>query len=414
MGGYYSRLSAMALGTLLLLMMSTSSADSRTNEKSGFFYSDYLSQGGVSSPSLNGDAFVISPTDNMELTTHRLNESHNRTLSSAHNDFNSTPLQRWFSDNIVAGDSSAQFTSSGHNWSSNSNTNWLNFAASEVGRKLQHTASNSFGFLRRAQIDVWLPLGNRPASTGISFVGAFSDSQRHLLGWELRGYGGERAFGGLKTSPKGHKGGSFGLLYRHVSSGSGPFGFGRYGEGLLGLNTFADYENRYGEDFIRWSGGVEVRTSWIDFYGNIYRAVTSPRLGERIEGATADDYQQEMVFTSDGFDTRVNLHAPNHQWLAVVGEYYRWDDEQGEGGESGWRAGLRVEPFVVPVVVEVLHEDGNAGRDWGGRVAFNMDFGKSKAAPESRESFTANSYLYETVNREYSQRIYDVTVTMSP
>ena len=387
---YFSRLSAVAVLASLLIM---SSAVSRPSEKNGFFYSDYLSQGGVSGPSLNGDAFTISPSDHAESITHRLPESRERVLSSIHGDLDSAPLS---------------------NWSSNLGAKWLDFAAAGIGRGLEGAATDSFGFIRRAKVDVRLPLGNHPAGAGVSFVGAFSNSQRHMLGWELRGYGGEKAFRGLKTSAKAHKGGSFGLLYRHVSGGRGPFGFGRYGEGLFGFNTFADYENRYGQDFIRWSGGAEVRTPWADLYSNIYRAITSPRLGERIDGATRDNYGRAAVFTSDGFDIEVNLHAPDHQWLALVGEYYTWGDYKGEAGEEGWRAGLRVEPFSFPVVVEAIHEDGDAGRDWGGRVAFNINLGKNKDTPKPRESFAANGYLYEPANREYAQRIYNVTVTMSP
>ena len=380
------------------LLLVASPAVSRAGEKAGFFYSDYLSHVGISASSLEVEPFSLSSTDDIALSSHAsIND-----IPHASRNLEATPLQGWFADGIIGGDSSGQ------GWSSNPGLVWLDFASAEVARELEHTMTDSFGFVRRSQVDVQLPLGDRPGSTGISFTGAFFDNTRNMLGWQLRGHAGQKAFGS-GSSPKSHKGGSFGFIYRSASVGRGAFSVGHDGQGLWGLNSFIDYENRYKEEFARWSAGAEARTPWVSFYGNIYRAITSPKFGLRIDTGR-DSYSEETLFTPDGFDVEVNLHAPGHEWVSVLGEYYSWDDYKDAGGEKGWRAGFRFQTLSFPLVFDVLHENGDAGRDWGGRIAVNIDFGEQRPAFQVREAFAASDYLYDPANREYSQRVFDVTV----
>ena len=378
------------------LLLVASPAVSRVSEKAGFFYSDYLSHVGISASSSEAEPFSLSSTNDIAHASIGGIEPSSHNLAPA-------PLQGWFSDGIVGGDSFGQ------SQSANPDLMGLDFATAEVARELEHTAADSFGFVRQAQVDVQLPLGDRPGSTGISFTGAFFDNTRNMFGWQLRGHAGQKAFRS-GTSPKSHKGGSFGLIYRSASIGRGLFSVGPDGQGLWGLNGFVDYENRYEEEFFRWSVGSEVRTPWVSLYGNIYRASTSPKLGLRIEGTTPGSYLEETLFTPDGFDLEVNLHAPGHEWVSVLGEYYSWDEYRDEGGEKGWRAGLRFQPLAIPVMLDVVHEDGDAGRDWGGRIAVGIDFGAKRPVLQKRKSFAATEYLYDPANREYSQRVFDVTV----
>ena len=171
------------------LFLVASPAVSRVSEKAGFFYSDYLSHIGISASSLESlevEPFSLSSTDDIALSINNIEHS-------SHN-LETTPL------------------SFGQSKSSNPDLIGLDFATAEVARELKQTASDSFGFVRQAQVDVQLPLGDRPGSTGISFTGAFFDNTRNMFGWQLRGHAGQKAFRS-GTSPKSHKGGSFGLIY---------------------------------------------------------------------------------------------------------------------------------------------------------------------------------------------------------
>ena len=257
------------------------------------------------------------------------------------------------------------------------------FAATE-GARLR-------GLIRSADFGLESDLGGRRANVHIDVLGALRETDGDAVAWQMRAYAGKDA------------GGNAGLIYRRiVNENARALRDSVFGETLLGLNAFLDYEkHKDGGGFWRWSAGGEFRTAWVDGFGNLYRGITDARHREK-DGRRLADY------TSDGYDLRVAVHAPEHPWLIASATYFSFDGEFGQKDETGWRGGLTYRPRNLPLEVAVEYEDSELhGAELGGRIAYKHHFGgvRSLSRSSGGDGFDPRDYFFARASREYTQRI---------
>ena len=257
------------------------------------------------------------------------------------------------------------------------------FAATE-GARLR-------GLIRSADFGLESDLGGRRANVHIDVLGALRETDGDAVAWQMRAYAGKDA------------GGNAGLIYRRiVNENARALRDSVFGETLLGLNAFLDYEkHKDGGGFWRWSAGGEFRTAWVDGFGNLYRGITDARHREK-------DGRKLASYTSDGYDLRVAVHAPEHPWLIASATYFSFDGEFGDKDETGWRGGLTYRPRNLPLEVAVEYEDSELhGAELGGRIAYKHHFGgvRSLSRSSGGDGFDPRDYFFARASREYTQRI---------
>ena len=257
------------------------------------------------------------------------------------------------------------------------------FAATE-GARLR-------GLIRSADFGLESDLGGRRANVHIDVLGALRETDGDAVAWQMRAYAGKDA------------GGNAGLIYRRiVNENARALRDSVFGETLLGLNAFLDYEkHKDGGGFWRWSAGGEFRTAWVDGFGNLYRGITDARHRVK-DGRKLSDY------TSDGYDLRVAVHAPEHPWLIASATYFSFDGEFNDKDETGWRGGLTYRPRNLPLEVAVEYEDSELhGAELGGRIAYKHHFGgvRSLSRSSGGDGFDPRDYFFARASREYTQRI---------
>ena len=257
------------------------------------------------------------------------------------------------------------------------------FAATE-GARLR-------GLIRSADFGLESDLGGRRANVHIDVLGALRETDGDAVAWQMRAYAGKDA------------GGNAGLIYRRiVNENARALRDSVFGETLLGLNAFLDYEkHKDGGGFWRWSAGGEFRTAWVDGFGNLYRGITDAR--HRVK-----DGRKLASYTSDGYDLRVAVHAPEHPWLIASATYFSFDGEFGQKDETGWRGGLTYRPRNLPLEVAVEYEDSELhGAELGGRIAYKHHFGgvRSLSRSSGGDGFDPRDYFFARASREYTQRI---------
>ena len=257
------------------------------------------------------------------------------------------------------------------------------FAATE-GARLR-------GLIRSADFGLESDLGGRRANVHIDVLGALRETDGDAVAWQMRAYAGKDA------------GGNAGLIYRRiVNENARALRDSVFGETLLGLNAFLDYEkHKDGGGFWRWSAGGEFRTAWVDGFGNLYRGITDARHREK-------DGRRLASYTSDGYDLRVAVHAPEHPWLIASATYFSFDGEFGQKDETGWRGGLTYRPRNLPLEVAVEYEDSELhGAELGGRIAYKHHFGgvRSLSRSSGGDGFDPRDYFFARASREYTQRI---------
>ena len=257
------------------------------------------------------------------------------------------------------------------------------FAATE-GARLR-------GLIRSADFGLESDLGGRRANVHIDVLGALRETDGDAVAWQMRAYAGKDA------------GGNAGLIYRRiVNENARALRDSVFGETLLGLNAFLDYEkHKDGGGFWRWSAGGEFRTAWVDGFGNLYRGITDARHREK-------DGRKLASYTSDGYDLRVAVHAPEHPWLIASATYFSFDGEFGQKDETGWRGGLTYRPRNLPLEVAVEYEDSELhGAELGGRIAYKHHFGgvRSLSRSSGGDGFDPRDYFFARASREYTQRI---------
>ena len=241
--------------------------------------------------------------------------------------------------------------------------------------------SRGRGLIRTLEFDLQSELGNRRAAFGLNALGAFRETSKDAIAWQLRGF---------KSS--GGAGGNVGLIYRWATADDNA---------LLGINSFVDYESYETEDFWRWSAGGEVRTAWADVFGNYYKSFEDEI---RKDG--------EWLYSAEGYDVELNVHSPDLPWLVGEITYFHWKGIRGDDDDKGLRFGLRVNPATglqLGVEYEKQDDDNNSSdtRDWAGWVKYAGRFGESpqRRARIKAGEFNPSDYFFTPVQREYSQRI---------
>ena len=240
-----------------------------------------------------------------------------------------------------------------------------------------------FSFIRSLDWDYQTELGGRPWQLGVNAIGSLREADDDVMLWQLRGFTAKDSKGGANA----------GLIYRWAQEDTAMFG----------VNTFLDFEAHDRGDFLRWSVGGEVRTEWIDLYGNRYMAITDPRL--QTSGADAGKY----AYTKDGLDLEAAFHVPDMRWVSGYVKYYLFEGQGGEADDKGFVYGVKVSPPMAENLRLELELDDQDGGDLdvGGRVSYRHEFGgvPSGTRTAGASSFDPRDYFFDAVRREYAQRI---------
>ena len=230
-----------------------------------------------------------------------------------------------------------------------------------LSQKAQDTLTK-FAAVKKADVQLQTPLGNRQAQIGINIMGAFAESQNSAFGWQVRAFGGKDNIGGANV----------GVFLRRVD-----------GETLYGINTFADYESGdYGE-FLRYGIGGELQSPYAALAVNYYLPITD----DKRQGAT-------VAFSQKGYDANLRINIPQMDYLKLRGDYYHFDGKYGGEDDKGFRYGLEVQP-INDLRIGVFYDDG--GEEFGGDIAYIYNFGICKS-----ESKVAFSPVFSPVLRELS------------
>ena len=236
--------------------------------------------------------------------------------------------------------------------------------------------------MRNVEWDYQSALGERRWSTGLSALGALREGGDDAVVWQMRAFAAEESA----------KGANAGLIYRRVAGG-----------GLIGVNTFLDYESNgdYDKAFWRGSLGAEYRSAIINVYLNRYFGITD---GVQRAGG--------WVYTQDGTDAELDIQVPGFPLGGFSGgvTYYRWEGEYGDEDDKGFRYHLQLQPAGLGARLRFRLEfdSPDAGSaDWGGAVSYSYLFGAPapSVAAAAASDFDPRAYFFDPVRREYSQRI---------
>lgn len=353
--------------SVLVAAMSLAGADSQTAIPSteGFYYSEYLQTGGILPEE---QIFTVSSAQKPLLADGR--QILSRTFEAA----NQLPLAGYLAEEYINDGKSAfvgtEFDLSLAGWDLATDALYDSIlAATDNPRTGKHS-------IRHFEVDIRTRSGHNYAHIGMNIVGALRESPEGAMAWQLRG------FTGLKVDEHG---GGIGLIFRQVLGGE-----------LAGLNTFLDYETSGSGEFWRWSGGGEIRSSFIDLYGNYYTP-----LSDELELRSGT----QRMYSARGYDAGINLRLPKVHWWSVVGGYYLWEGKYGEKDDDNSYAGLRVTPPGTPLVAEAHYRQKGDDR-FVGHVSYIFDFGPSQSGEAGRTKFEPQNYLFSPGQREYTQRIY--------
>ena len=249
-------------------------------------------------------------------------------------------------------------------------------AATEGGRRR--------GWIRNLEFDLQSKLGGRRAAVGVNALGAFRETDKDAIAWQVRGFRGEDGIGG-----------NVGAIYRWSALGD---------KHLFGANVFFDYEDHDAGAFNRWSAGSEWRSQWVDAFLNVYRGLTDSKR-----------HKGDVYYTADGHELEINVHSPDFERLAGALTYYKWKGEKGDSDDSGFRFGLKFTPTVA-VVLELEYDNSDKDNDWGGRVLYSGEFGglQSPSVRGQSGQFNPSDFFFAAVNRENTQRIRKAAVAPPP
>ena len=241
-----------------------------------------------------------------------------------------------------------------------------------LSQKAEDTLSE-FAAVKKADVQLQTQLGNRKGQIAANIIGAFSDSQHHAFGWQVRAFGAEN----------NSKGANAGVFFRRID-----------GESLYGVNTFADYEKGdYGE-FLRYGIGGELQNRYVAFAANLYLPITDDK-----------HTVSTVAFSQKGYDANLRINIPQLDFLKVRADYYHFDGKYGGENDKGFRYGLEVQP-ISNLRIGAFYDDG--GEKFGGDIAYIYNI----SPPQKRESTGFAPDLFSPIVREYSQRI--ITATTGP
>ena len=240
------------------------------------------------------------------------------------------------------------------------------------------------GWIRNLEFDLQSKLGGRRAAVGVNALGAFRETDKDAIAWQVRGFRGEDGIGG-----------NVGAIYRWSALGD---------KHLFGANVFFDYEDHDAGAFNRWSAGSEWRSQWVDAFLNVYRGLTDSKR-----------HKGDVYYTADGHELEINVHSPDFERLAGALTYYKWKGEKGDSDDSGFRFGLKFTPTVA-VVLELEYDNSDKDNDWGGRVLYSGEFGglQSPSVRGQSGQFNPSDFFFAAVNRENTQRIRKASVPPPP
>jgi hypothetical protein len=105
---------------------------------------------------------------------------------------------------------------------------------------------------------------------------------------------------------------------------------------VLGINSFYDYQSRYGH--ARLGGGAEILSRYGEFRWNIYEPTSNARLVER--RGTGDVYDSAVA----GYDLELGAPVPYMPDLKLYGKHQKWDFK---GGKDLVRDGFRGEWYLA-------------------------------------------------------------------
>ena len=248
---------------------------------------------------------------------------------------------------------------------------------------LAERIASGLPFVRNVEWDYQSPLGERRWSTGLSALGALREGGDDAVVWQMRAFAAEESA----------KGANAGLIYRRVA-----------GDGLIGVNTFLDYESSgdYDKAFWRGSLGGEYRSGIVNVYLNRYFGIT--------DGVQRED--GGWIYTRDGADAELDIqiaHLPLGGFSGGV-TYYRWEGEYGDEDDKGFRYHLQLQPAGLGARLRLrleLDSPDDGSVDWGGAVLYSylFDAPALSAAAAAASGFDPRAHFFDPVRREYSQRI---------
>ena len=352
--------------TLLALSAANDSTASSQTQTDGFLYSDYLQH----SASHSSASHSTTELQSFSVTTGGA-PFWRDAVSEAKQSVNELSFGQYLAEEYINGESSAVSRAGDE----------LSVLGWQLGADVIKDGTFSLledftidGGIRRLDVKLESKTGRGFSNAGIGAIIGLRETPKDAYAAELRGYVGEDERTGLNV----------GLLYRRAVQGA-----------LLGGNVFFDYEDFDGDAFSRWSVGGEVRSGWVDVFGNIYRAGTDPEIGDEV-----------VTYSADGFDLEAHIHSPENTMLAGILGYYHWSGDHGESDESGKFVGFRVTPPQVPVLFEVQLRDGD-GRQIGGQLAYKHTFGESDGLNgyARKSGFQAQDYFFVPAERQHTQRI---------
>ena len=234
-------------------------------------------------------------------------------------------------------------------------------------------ALTEFAAVKNAEVQLQTSLGNRKGQLGINLIGAFAESQKHGIGWQVRVFGGE----------KSSKGANAGIFYRRFN-----------GDILFGGNVFLDYEDNDLGTFSRYSIGGELQNQYGSFAANYYVPITDEK---RKDGG--------VIFSRKGYDAKLRLNIPNAKFLKAAVDYYNFGDEYGAESDDGFRYGA--EAHLIPGLrIALLYDNGE--EELGGEVSYIHTIGEVQQSQTTNEQWAPD--LFAAVSREHSQRIVSVNV----
>ena len=221
--------------------------------------------------------------------------------------------------------------------------------------------------------------GDRPWSLGLGGILSLHERQDSAIGLQFYGNSGENS--------RGYSG----LFYRQALGT----------EHLLGINSFVDYEEdteRNDDGFWRWTLGGEWRTNWADLRANHYLGLTEGKI--QSDGA--------YIYTADGSDIALNLHAPQAGWLSGELKYYQWDGQYGDADEEGIKYGIQVAPTGLSNLnFNIGYDNPLDGKgSWEGGFTWSHNFGESASSSGGGLRFNARDNFYRSSrSSETRQRI---------
>lgn len=120
--------------------------------------------------------------------------------------------------------------------------------------------------------------------------------------------------------------GNIGLGYRRMSGDE---------KWLYGANTFYDHEWPY--DHKRWSIGMDIRSSALEFSANRYMAISGS-----VDGASGEEQ------ALDGYDIEIGTQIPYLPSVKVYAKKFFWDAVDGVDDLEGYQYSFAVDAPILP------------------------------------------------------------------